>query len=91
MRCSTTAKLRYELGGGVFNEAINILKEYIERYPSSERATAARELLVAAYYNSRDYDAAYEAIKSDPAAMNDSGYADGIAEDSILPRLGGFR
>lgn len=65
-------KLRYELGGGVFNEAINILKEYIERYPSSERATAARELLVAAYYNSRDYDAAYEAIKSDPAAMNDS-------------------
>ena len=56
----------------MFNEAINILKEYIERYPSSERATAARELLVAAYYNSRDYDAAYEAIKSDPAAMNDS-------------------
>lgn len=59
-------KLKYELGGGVFNEAINVLTEYLERYPRSERSHEVRTLLVAAYYNSRDYDAAYEAIKSLP-------------------------
>lgn len=57
-------KLQYELGGGVFNEAINVLTRYIERYPSSERVPQARELLIAAYYNSRNYDAAYDAIKA---------------------------
>ena len=57
-------KLQYELGGGVFNEAINVLTRYIERYPASERVPQARELLIAAYYNSRNYDAAYDAIKA---------------------------
>ncbi len=56
-------KLQYELGGGVFNEAINVLSRYLEHYPRSERARTARELLVAAYYNARNYDAAYEAIR----------------------------
>ena len=56
-------KLQYELGGGQFNEAINILTRYIDTYPSSERVTEARECLVAAYYNSKNYDAAYTAIK----------------------------
>lgn len=56
-------KLQYELGGGVFNEAINVLGRYLEKYPGSERSQTARELLVAAYYNSRNYDAAYEAIR----------------------------
>lgn len=60
-------KLHYELGGGVFNEAINLLTRYIDRYPSSPRVPEARELLIAAYYNSRNYDAAYEAIKSIPS------------------------
>ncbi len=59
-------KLQYELGGGVFNEAINVLGRYLERYPDSPRADEARELLVAAYYNSCDYDAAYAAIKACP-------------------------
>lgn len=63
------AKLQYELGGGAFNGAINLLSRYVERYPSSPRADEARALLVAAYYNSHDYDAAYRAIKSS-SAMN---------------------
>ncbi len=60
------AKLQYELGGGAFNGAINMLSRYIERYPSSPRVGEARTLLIAAYYNSRDYDAAYRAIRSMP-------------------------
>lgn len=59
-------KLQYELGGGVFNEAINVLGRYIEKYPASPRAPEARTLLIAAYYNSHDYDAAYRAIKAYP-------------------------
>lgn len=56
-------KLQFELGGGQFNEAINLLTRYIDRYPQSERVAEARECLVAAYYNSKNYDAAYAAIK----------------------------
>lgn len=58
------AKLQYELGGGLFNGAIRQLSRYLEEYPRSARAAEARTLLVAAYYNSRDYDAAYRAIKA---------------------------
>ena len=65
------AKLQYELGGGAFNGAINMLTRYLERYPSSPRASEARTLLIAAYYNSRDYDAAYRAIKSMPSGDAD--------------------
>lgn len=61
------AKLQYELGGGAFNGAINLLQRYIGRYPSSPRTPEARALLAAAYYNSRDYDAAYRAIKAMPS------------------------
>lgn len=60
------AKLQYELGGGAFNGAINQLSRYLTLYPSSPRAAEARTLLVAAYYNSRDYDAAYRAIRTLP-------------------------
>ena len=65
------AKLQYELGGGAFNGAINVLMRYIDRYPSSPRVGEARTLLIAAYYNSRDYDAAYRAIKSMPSGDAD--------------------
>lgn len=65
------AKLQYELGGGAFNGAINVLTRYVERYPSSPRAAEARTLLIAAYYNSRDYDAAYRAIKQMPTGDAD--------------------
>ena len=62
------ARLLYESGGGAFNGAINMLTKYLERYPSSARAGSVRTLLMAAYYNSRDYDAAYRAIKALPSA-----------------------
>lgn len=61
-------KLQYELGGGAFNGAINVLGRYVEQYPSSPRVGEARTLLIAAYYNSHDYDAAYRAIKSMPTS-----------------------
>jgi len=59
-------KLQYELGGGRFNEAIHVLGRYVKSYPQSPRLGEARTLLAAAYYNSEDYDAAYEAIKALP-------------------------
>lgn len=61
------AKLQYELGGGLFNGAIQQLSRYLKAYPQSRRAAEARTLLVAAYYNSRNYDAAYRAIKQMPS------------------------
>ncbi|MFI3286408.1 MAG: tetratricopeptide repeat protein [Rikenellaceae bacterium] len=58
------AKLQYELSDDRFNETINTLTRYINKYPESgERYEDAKELLVAAYYNSRNYDAAYKSIK----------------------------
>lgn len=60
-------KLLFETGGGTFNEAVNVLTRYVTRYPSSPRTTEARELLIAAYYNTKDYDAAYKAIRSFPS------------------------
>ncbi len=59
-------KLQFELGGGYFNEAVNVLTRYMEQYPSSERAAEVEEYLVASYFNSRNYDAAYDAIKRMP-------------------------
>lgn len=59
-------KLQYDLGGGTFNEAVNVLTRYIEKYPSSKRQIEARELLIAAYFNSRNYENAYNAIKAFP-------------------------
>ncbi len=56
-------KLQFELGGGVFNEAINVLQRYVETYPDSPRAAQASEYLAAAYYNTRNYEAAYDALK----------------------------
>jgi TolA-binding protein len=57
-------KLQYDLGGGRFNEAINVLSRYVDAYPQSERTADARTLLIAAYYNSKNYSEAYRAIKS---------------------------
>ncbi|MFR9504122.1 MAG: tetratricopeptide repeat protein [Rikenellaceae bacterium] len=58
------AKLQYELGNDRFNETINSLTRYINRYPSSgSRYNQIKELLIAVYYNSRNYDAAYQSIK----------------------------
>ena len=65
-------KLQYELGGGVFNEAINVLSKYIQLYPRSTRVEEARKLLIAAYYNSNNYAEAYDAIKSLPNPDGDA-------------------
>ncbi len=57
------AKLQYELGSDRFSETINVLTRYLNKYPSSGyRYEQAKELLIAAYYNSRNYDAAYKSI-----------------------------
>ncbi len=56
------AKLQYELGDGRFNEAVNVLTRYVTTYDDAERLSTARTLLVAAYYNTRDYAAAYQNI-----------------------------
>ncbi|MBR2351700.1 MAG: tetratricopeptide repeat protein [Alistipes sp.] len=78
-------KLLFETGGGTFNESINVLSRYIARYPDSPRAKEVRELLIAAYYNSHDYQLAYEAIKSFPnpdgsqrAALQKIAYFNGL-------------
>ncbi len=78
-------KLLFETGGGTFNESINVLSKYVSRYPDSERADEARELLIAAYYNSHDYEMAYKAIKNFPnpdgtqrAALQKIAYFNGL-------------
>ncbi len=65
-------KLLFETGAGRFNEAVNILTRYITAHPDGgERTREAREYLIAAYYNSHDYEAAYEAIMQHPDPDND--------------------
>ena len=78
-------KLLFETGGGTFNESINVLQRYVKRYPQSPRVDEARELLIAAYYNSHDYDMAYKAIKAFPnpdgsqkAALQKIAYFNGL-------------
>ncbi len=63
-------KLQYELGGGYFNEAINVLNRYLTLYPNSPRVHQVREYLIAAYYNSQNYEAAYNAIMQYPDPDN---------------------
>ncbi len=78
-------KLLFETGGGTFNESINVLTRYVTKYPDSERVDDARELLIAAYYNSHDYEMAYKAIKAFPnpdgtqrAALQKIAYFNGL-------------
>ena len=63
-------KLQYELGGGYFNEAINVLNRYLTLYPNSGRTSQVKEYLVAAYYNSNNFEAAYQAIMQMPDPDN---------------------
>lgn len=56
-------RLKFELGGGVFNESINILKNYLKRYPDSPHIIEVKQLLIAAFFNSENYQAAYAAIR----------------------------
>lgn len=63
-------KLQYELGGGRFNEAVNVLNRYLNLYPNSPRVHQVREYLISAYYNSQNYEAAYNAIMQYPDPDN---------------------
>lgn len=63
-------KLQYEQGGGYFNEAINVLSRYLTLYPRSPRVNQVKEYLVAAYYNSKNFEAAYQAIMQMPDPDN---------------------
>ena len=56
-------RLKFELGGGVFNESINILKSYLKRYPDSPHVIEVKQLLISAFFNSENYQAAYAAIR----------------------------
>ncbi len=56
------AKLQYELDEGHFNETINSLTRYVEKYNTPRRLAVVQTLLAAAYYNSRDYATAYDKI-----------------------------
>lgn len=63
-------KLQYELGSGRFNEAINVLNRYMTLYPNNESTNQVRAYLISAYYNSHDYEAAYNAIMQYPNPDN---------------------
>jgi tetratricopeptide (TPR) repeat protein len=64
-------KLLFETGGGRFNEAINIITRYIAAHPgTSARTREAREYLIAAYYNTNNYEAALAALMQHPDPDN---------------------
>ena len=46
------------------------MDNYIKEFPDSPRINEAREILLAAYFNSRNYNAAYEAIRQLPDPDN---------------------
>ena len=64
-------RLKFELGDGYFNESLNVLKSYLDRYPESTYCAEVQKLLIAAYYNSKDYLTAYNAIKQMPSPDRD--------------------
>lgn len=83
-------KLLYETGSGRFNEAVNVLGRYLADYPSSPHASLVREYLIAAYYNSHDYEAAYNAIMQHPDPDNNLlGALQKITYFRALERWGG--
>lgn len=60
-------RLTYELDSDLFNESVNTLKKYLDKYPKSLYRDEVQKLLIAAYYNSKDYGSAYSAIKALPS------------------------
>lgn len=64
-------RLKYELGGGLFNEATQVLQLYLERYPGSAHEAEVKQLLIAGYYNAKDYEAAYIALREYPNPDNE--------------------
>jgi tetratricopeptide (TPR) repeat protein len=58
------AKLCYELAFSPFNEAINTLNEYINKYPNSARLDECYKYLVNVYLNTKNYKEAMKSIEN---------------------------
>lgn len=56
------AKLSYELSVDPYNEAINALIQYIQKYPNSIRLDEAYEYLINLYFSTKNYKAAIESF-----------------------------
>ena len=57
-----SALLTYELDYSPFNEAVQALNEYLDRYPNSKRNDEANNYLVMAYLNAKNYSMALTSI-----------------------------
>lgn len=83
------AKLQYELGGGAFNGAINMLTRYIDRYPSSPRAGEAPD---AAHRRLLQFARLRCGLPSHPVdAFDRRRHSCRVAEDHLFPGAGGLR
>jgi len=56
------AKLTFELYYSPFNESIDVLNEYIAKYPNTARTDEAYNFLVTAYMNTKNYKSALESL-----------------------------
>jgi TolA-binding protein len=56
------ALLTYELDYSPFNEAVQALNDYLDRYPNSKRSEEATNYLVLAYLNAKNYRLALASI-----------------------------
>jgi TolA-binding protein len=57
------ALLTYELDYSPFNEAVQALNDYLDRYPNSKRSEEATNYLVLAYLNAKNYRLALASIE----------------------------
>ena len=58
------ARLSYELSLNPYQKSINAFKEYISKYPKSNRVDDAYRYLIAVYLTTKNYDAALKSIQS---------------------------
>ncbi|HEX4887950.1 MAG TPA: tetratricopeptide repeat protein [Luteibaculaceae bacterium] len=56
------AKLAYELSYNPYHEAITAFKEYLEKYPDTERSDEANEFLFFVFLNTKNYQAGIDAL-----------------------------
>lgn len=57
------SKLTFELYYSPFNESIDVLNDYISKYPNTKRTDEAYNYLVTAYMNTKNYKAALESLE----------------------------
>lgn len=56
------AKLAYELSFNPYHEAIKAFKDYLEKYPDTDRSDEANEFLFYVFLNTKNYQAGIEAL-----------------------------